>query len=563
MGKQMVGKSAKGILVSYSGYPYTPSSLMPDNGLANLAGALKREGHEAKIFDFGTVETIELLYPPEISKKVRPIFEKISEGKKLSFMEKAKMLYLNHELEKHQIKQVERISASIERTANDFGADFVGLKLWNGDGFSGSVAIAEHLKKALPHIKIFAGGPHADLFKELILKKTSAFDAIACADGEDVICKLVEYAVGERKNLSEVPNLIYRDESGKIRLNEREWISDLNSLAEPVYDEDVYPSMRGNQKIKIITLDESRGCPFGCYFCAQPAKSGSRTRTKNPERIAGEISRLIRKYGINVFRYAGSSTPGKLMLDVAKILKEKGIKVMYSSFAEANLLNGDEEMRLLRESGLVSLFFGIESGSQKMLDSIHKCLSLGVLKKALQSSKKARIYTVGSVIYPLPGESSETKYETLRFLEETWPDSVPVQFAGLYPGTPWFSEPGKYGFLTDMDEYPEKVMDYKIKLLFPPNLWKDPGYRIDGKKFRRFSQETMSMIRDIEKMGILTGVSDDQFLMAELAGMNPSEFRDKNREYFFTGDHENIGKMVERINRNISGFYSLNRRIIT
>lgn len=558
VGKQMVNKTAKGVLVSYSGYPYTPSSLMPDNGLANLAGSLKREGHEVLILDFGTVNIIRKLYPQPVSEKIRPIYKKISEGGKPTFSDKVKIYYLNVELERYQKKQVEVMARHIDKIAKEFGADFVGLKLWNGDGFSGSISIAKYLKKANPRIKIFAGGPHADLFKELIMKKTPYIDVIAYGEGEDIICRLAGYAAGERIDLSEVPNVIYRDEYGEIKINRMELITGLNSLPEPLYDDDVYPSMVGNQKIKIITFDESRGCPFGCYYCAQPPKSGHYTRTKSPEKIIREISHIMERYGINVFRYAGSSTPGKLMVDVAKILKEKGIKVMYSSFAEANLLHDEEEMRFLKDSGLVSLFFGIESGSQRMLDSVHKCLKVEVLKKSLKTSRKSGIYTVGSLIYPLPGETPETREETLRFLEETKPNSVPVQFAGLYPGTPWFSDPQKYGFQVNRDKYPEKIMDYKIKLLFPPAMWKDPGYKIDGKRFKKFAKETMRMIKDIENIGVLTDISDDQFLMAAFAGMTPKEFRDKNREYFFTGDYEKIAETVAKINENISKFSSLN-----
>lgn len=554
----MVNQMARGILISYSGYPYTPSSLMPDNGLANLAGSLKREEHEVMVLDFGTVETIRKLYPRNISDKIKPVYKKLSEGEKATPSDKLKILYLNYELEKHQKKQVREIAHHIEKAVNEFGADFVGFKLWNGDGFKGSLSIAEYLKKANPDLMIFAGGPHADLFKDMILKRTRCIDVVAYGDGEDIICRLAEYATGDRKDLSRIPNVIYRDSNGEIKINEMEMIHDLDSLAEPVYDEDVYPSMAGNQKIKIVSIDESRGCPFGCYFCAQPLKSGNNTRTKSKEKIVREITHIIERYGINAFRYAGSSTPGKLMIGVARILIEKGIKVRYASFAEANLLNDKKEMEFLKASGLIALFFGMESGSQKMLDSIHKCLKVEVLKKALMASKKAGIYTVGSLIYPLPGETPETRAETLRFLEETEPDSVPVQFAGLYPGTPWFTNPEKYCFQVNKNKYPGRIMDYKIKLLFPPTMWKDPGYKIDEKKFKEFSRETMKMIKDIEEMGILTGISDDQFLMATLAETGPEEFRNINREYFFTGDHEKIGEMVEKINKNICKINTLN-----
>lgn len=533
---------------------------MPDNGLANLAASLKREGHDAIVLDFGTVETIKLLYPPEIGARVRPIYRKISEGKRISFAEKAKMLLLNFELERHQKKQLVEMAAGIEKDAREFGADFVGLKLWNGDGFTGSVSIANYLKKRNPRLKIFAGGPHVDLFKELILKKAEDIDVVAYGEGEEIIGRLAEYAIGDRKDLSEVPNVMYREGNGGIRTNAGQLIENLDSLPMPIYDENVYPSMAGNQKIKIITLDESRGCPFGCYFCAQPAKSGTRTRTKSPARIADEIQTLAEKLGIRAFRYAGSNTPGKLMLDVARILKERRLNVGYSSFAEANLLNDPALIKELRESGLVSIFFGMESGSQRLLDSVHKCLGLNVLAKALKASKEAGIFTVASLIYPLPGESPATREETLRFLSETMPDSVPVQFPGLYPGTPWFANPEKFGFSVNLKMYPGKVIDYKIKLLFPPSLWKNPGYRIDGKKFKQFSKETMMIIRDIEKLGILTGFSDDQFLMATLTEMKPRQFRDENRGFYFEGDFEQIRGMVEEINENIKDFDPQSKR---
>jgi hypothetical protein len=54
---------AKGLLVSFAGYPGTPSSLMPDNGLASLAAVLLKEGHEVTILDYGAIDTVKKLFP--------------------------------------------------------------------------------------------------------------------------------------------------------------------------------------------------------------------------------------------------------------------------------------------------------------------------------------------------------------------------------------------------------------------------------------------------------------------------------------------------------------------
>ena len=64
---------ARGLLVSYAGYPYTPSSLTPDNGLANLAGALLAAGHDVRIVDYGTLATMRRLFPEELSSQVKPL----------------------------------------------------------------------------------------------------------------------------------------------------------------------------------------------------------------------------------------------------------------------------------------------------------------------------------------------------------------------------------------------------------------------------------------------------------------------------------------------------------
>lgn len=67
--------STRSILVSYAGYPYTFNSLMPDNGLANLAGALLFAGHETLVLDYGTVENVEETFPSELSTLAKETYE--------------------------------------------------------------------------------------------------------------------------------------------------------------------------------------------------------------------------------------------------------------------------------------------------------------------------------------------------------------------------------------------------------------------------------------------------------------------------------------------------------
>jgi len=71
---------AKGLLISFAGYPYTPSSLMPDNGLASLAAVLLKEGNEVTILDYGTVDIMERLFPHDLSRRAGWIYDLAGEN---------------------------------------------------------------------------------------------------------------------------------------------------------------------------------------------------------------------------------------------------------------------------------------------------------------------------------------------------------------------------------------------------------------------------------------------------------------------------------------------------
>ena len=543
---------AKGFLVSYAGYPYTPSSLTPDNGLANLAGALIRDGHEVRVIDYGTTDLMRRLMPQEHGERLRTIYRGLT-GQRHSVLGSLRKIYYLMALRRrdrvlsalHRL-EVDRIVGELSCLLESEKANFVGFKLWNGDGIEGAIRMAERLRRDHPYLQLLAGGPHVDLFQERILDITDAFDCLVYAEGEHVICDVVARAV-EGRDFDGIPNVIFR-KNGHVVKTPAVWIEDLNSLPLPVYEPNVYPGVR-DKKIRIAVIDESRGCPYGCNFCIQPIKSGSKIRAKSPDRVLQEIQALVNVHDIRTFKYAGSTTPAKLMLAVARLICEQQLRVRYSAFAEANMVH-PEDLAYLRDSGLESLFYGLESGNQGLLDNVFdKKLKKERIAEALVATKKAGIFTVASVIFPAPGETAETRRETLEFLLDVRPDSVPVQFPGVFPGTAWFLDHDRFNISLDKEAYMDAALRYKIKLLYPPRFWSKLPYTVDGKSFRIVTRETEAFVRDLEHNEILVGVPDDMFLLSRLTGIEPKELRDKCREWFYCGDVEAIDELVELANR--------------
>jgi len=257
------------------------------------------------------------------------------------------------------------------------------------------------------------------------------------------------------------------------------------------------------------------------------------------------------RHGISAFRFAGSSTPGELMAEVAEEVVRRGLDVTYTCFGHFRSARPDH-FELMARSGLHAIFFGIESGCQEVLDrAVGRKFDLDQVRETVAAAQAAGVFVVASMIVPLPFDTEESIAESLQFLLQVRPDSVPVQFPGVIPPTPWGRHPERYGIDLDLDELSAVGMQYKIKLLFPPSMWEPLPYRISGMDYAQFTALTMRFARDLEAAGILVGVPDDNALIARCAGMDVRQFRDLSRLWCTIGDADAMGEMVARANATI------------
>lgn len=535
-------KKSRSLLINYSGYPTTPNSFMPDNGLAVLAGSLLSSGHQTTVLDYNTLDIIGLL-PQEYGEKLFLLKQgKTADG----LNELRKISDCLNKLQDEDIKKKadEIADIIIEREIN-----FLGLKLWTGRGFENGVKLAKEIKKRSSSTPIFAGGPHVDYFRERIYKVTDAFDVLAYGEGEETIVELAEHVLG-KKELDSIPNLVIKKGSEVITTPERR-VSDLNSSF-PVYDLDVYPALDGDKKIKLFVSEFSRGCPFQCNFCGHSNKSGARWRSKNAQRISEEFRYVIETHGTRVFRNGDSNTPGYLIKEVAeKIIRDK-LDVEYALISHVNNLDPDY-FDVLKKSGCFSVFFGIESGNQQIVDHyIRKGLRLERAEEIIEKARESGLFVITSYIHPCPGETEESKKDTWEFIMRAKPDVATICPPIITPRSVWGENPGMFGIRLS-ENYFDELMFFTPALFFPPTMWKPLNYKINGKDFVQIAQESDRFAESLEKGGILTQVIEDTALMARHCQMGFKEFRDKVRHYLIVGDQENMRAIVKKINESARG----------
>jgi hypothetical protein len=546
------GALQRWLLVNYAGYPFAPNSLMPDNGLANLAGALLACGCQVEIRDYCTVSDFRRGMAPELVRPLAQAWDAIREARSgwRAAVARLPLLATLHRCERLRER---RMAAALNQIGDELVADIrrrgieaVGLKLWNGDGLEGSVRLARRIRADCPGVRIFGGGPQVDIFMEYLLRAHGVFDALVYGEGEETIQRLAQ----EGRNpgaLAAVPNLIYGS-AGALRTTPERIVPDLDQLPLPVYDPAIYPAMAGDEKIKIVVVDESRGCRNRCAFCIHPIKSHQQQRVKSIPRLMREVDRLQTAYGIRVFRFAGSCTPYRLLNEFAAEVAQSGRRLTYASFAHVRD-SEQADFALLRRSGCAALFFGIESGSQAVLDLMRKGVRATRIPETIERANRAGIFTVGSFIVPAPGDTPATEEETLELLRRVRFGGVTIQPAVVVPRTDWFTASGEFGIaIPDRERYLREALRWKAKLLLPTAFWRSVPVTIDGRGYKSVLKRTAAFARRVRGLGVQTALSDDTYLMSVCARQDVAEFKERALRAFFTGAGATVAEIVTACN---------------
>lgn len=189
-----------------------------------------------------------------------------------------------------------------------------------------------------------------------------------------------------------------------------------------------------------IAIMASRGCPYSCKFCNTPIFWGKKVRRREPCDVVKEVRMLHQDYGVNeVFfqddtfnlnhHWAYEIFEGIIS---ARLNTEMTFKL--ACRADENLVT-KEFLELAMRAGVWNIFYGVESGSQQMLDAMGKGITLDEIERAFRMTHEAHIQTQASFVLGFPGESRRTLSETRRFLHKIKPNTYGWAPANPFPGT--------------------------------------------------------------------------------------------------------------------------------
>lgn len=291
-----------------------------------------------------------------------------------------------------------------------------------------SIKVSNLVKEANSDILTVMGGPHVTLVPKEFLEEAKNVDIAVAGEGEYAMLDIVQ-AFESKKQLSQILGIAYRQD-GKVMVNpSRPLIENLDDLPYPAYDlvdmeQYLSPEKIGYRSFqdRAISMITSRGCPFNCCFCAVHLHMGQRFRAHSAEYVLDHIQYVVDKFRVkNIF-----FEDDNLTLDIKRFeaicdgIINRKIKVSWETpnGVRADCLNM-ELLKKMKQSGANSIFVGVESGDQQILDKvICKSLDLGRVVEFAKDAQKIGLKTGAFYIIGFPGETKDNMQHTVDFALE-------------------------------------------------------------------------------------------------------------------------------------------------
>lgn len=292
------------------------------------------------------------------------------------------------------------------------------------------------VRSAAPAARIVLGGPHVSAVPLQTLEQFSEADYLLVGEADDTLPTLCEQLADDQPADS-VPGIVFRRE-GKGVIGPPATLPDVDQVPRPArelmeraYREKRYYSILVRRR-PVDTLFSSRGCPFHCGFCYNFRR---KYRYRTPEDIVDELT-TIRDRGIRDVEIADDTFTGlrQRALRIFELIIAEKLNLSLRIKSRVDVFN-EALAQKARQAGVYLVAFGMESGSQEMLDRMSKRTTLEMNARACELTRKYGMMSHSSWIIGYPGETRETVQETLDFIRRHRPSTVNLAVLRPYPNT--------------------------------------------------------------------------------------------------------------------------------
>jgi radical SAM superfamily enzyme YgiQ (UPF0313 family) len=320
-----------------------------------------------------------------------------------------------------------------------FEPDLVGVTSFTGLMIRDALDLSNYFHQR--DIPVVWGGIHASLMPIQTVKDEN-IDMVVVGEGEETIVELAD-AMENKRKLDAIKGLVWTKNNGSkiVENTPRPLIKDLDLLPFPAWDlidEKKYEkTLMGweSSSSEFFSIQTSRGCPYRCGFCYNTVFNARKWRAKSADRVIEELSFLKDNYNINRvnFRDDNFVVNRKRAIKICKEIYKNQLDVEFGIDCRADLLT-ENFAKILKLGGCDQIYFGIESGSPRILRFINKDITLQQAMDSVNICKKLGIKSSTSFILGFPTETKTDIQLTEKFIMKLMPDRLLVKIFVPYPG---------------------------------------------------------------------------------------------------------------------------------
>lgn len=288
------------------------------------------------------------------------------------------------------------------------------------------IKIAALLKRISPNSKVILGGHCNSFSPETIFNYGRAFDILVKGEGEGVMLNLCRQ-IREKNglcNLEKIAGISYRDDGRVISTSPPPYLN-LDTL--PFPSRHLLPNRHYrmhppfNIYPPLTLMETSRGCVYNCSFCclSQPL------RERSVSNIVEEIKEVIERFKIREIHFIDPNftyNPHRIMT-LCESLLDEDIRFAWTCKTRVDLVSSSL-LKMMAKAGCYMISYGVESGSQQILNNLNKQISTDNIRNAFDMTRNAKIRTIAYLMVGSPGEDDNTVKETRDLLRAIRPDFI-------------------------------------------------------------------------------------------------------------------------------------------
>ena len=337
---------------------------------------------------------------------------------------------------------------------NRFSPQVVGISTFT-ETYPNARAIAAQVKEHNAGITVVMGGSHPSILPAEVAGEPDV-DYVVVSEGEETLEQLMDVVAGLRVP-AEVAGLVWKTPTGEIVENARRALLDPDTLSLPARD--LLPLEFYADAFNVLTA--RGGCPYRCPFCSASHIWSGRHRPRSPKSVVDEIGLLVRDYGAGFVFFVDDifTLRRDWVVELMREMERLGGAVEWGCGTRVDKVD-EELIALMANHGCTGIQYGVESGSQTILDSV-KGIDKQAALDAVRWSVAAGLKTTASFMVPFPDDTEETLRETFAFIGQLRDEGAEIlmSYTTPYPGTAFYEQADELGItiLTrDWGEYDAK-----------------------------------------------------------------------------------------------------------